>query len=129
MSALLEQWPIGDGMWILVLTLFALRPSLQVYYSKHVESCSVLMQTSACLQSLLFSEDEELDRFSLKSIKPSYPFLITILWPIGYCRTVLILVHQSNVGHAPFSTGGIRYALEGPHVSEAEAEPDRKSVV
>ena len=91
------------------------------------KTCGIMLRPDADVslprQSLLFSEDEELGRFSLKSIKPSYPFLITILWPIGYCRTVLILVHQSNVGHAPFSTGGIRYALEGPHESEAEAEP------
>ena len=67
MSALLEQWPIGDGMWILVLTLFALRPSLQVYYSK---TCGIMLRPDADVslprQSLLFSEDEELGRFSGK---------------------------------------------------------------
>ena len=51
-------------MWILVLTLFALRPSLQVYYSK---TCGIMLRPDADVslprQSLLFSEDEELDRF------------------------------------------------------------------
>jgi len=33
---------------------------------KHLESCTVLIKTSTCLQSLLFSEDQELARISGK---------------------------------------------------------------
>jgi hypothetical protein len=59
----------------------------------------------------------------LLPLLPSYPFLTTILWPIGYRRTVLVLVHESNAGYALFSTGGIHYALEELRGSEAEPTP------
>ncbi|KIJ99772.1 hypothetical protein K443DRAFT_8177 [Laccaria amethystina LaAM-08-1] len=40
-----------------------------------------------------------------------------------YRRTVLILIHESNAGHALFSTGGIHYALEELRGSETEPTP------
>lgn len=40
-----------------------------------------------------------------------------------YRRTVLILVHESDAGHALFNTGGIHYALEALRGSEAEPTP------
>ena len=52
----------------------------------------------------------------------SYP-LTRFSQPVGYRRTVLILVHESNAGHALFSTGGIHYALEELRGSEAEPTP------
>ena len=56
----------------------------------------------------------------LLPLLPSYAFLTTILWAIGYRRTVLILVHESNAGHALFATNGIHYALEELRGSESE---------
>ena len=52
----------------------------------------------------------------------SYP-LTRFSQPVGYRRTVLILVHESNAGHALFSTGGIHYGLEELRGSEAEPTP------
>jgi hypothetical protein len=59
----------------------------------------------------------------LLPLLPSYPFLTTILWPIGYRRTVSVLVHETNAGHALFRTGGIHYALEELRGSETEPTP------
>ncbi|EDR03598.1 uncharacterized protein LACBIDRAFT_307095 [Laccaria bicolor S238N-H82] len=48
-TTLLEQRPVEDDVLI-----------------KHLESCTVLIKTSTCLQSLLFAEDQELARISGK---------------------------------------------------------------